>query len=73
MEVTIKKSLNTQRTSYGMMAEKTDGNAKGRVEQQKILARSRRAMVRGLRRRTAMLRVILGPGNGPKSIAHNAD
>ena len=39
-KVAIKKSLKTQQTGYGAMAAKTDDNAKGCVEQQKILARS---------------------------------
>ena len=43
-EVAIKKSLNKQRMGYGLRAAKTDSNAKGRVEQQRYLARSGWAM-----------------------------
>ena len=37
-EVAIKKSLNTQQTSYNPMAVKIDSNVEGRVKQQKTLA-----------------------------------
>ena len=55
------------------MATKTDSNAEGCVEQRKILAYSGRAMVRGLRRRTTMLRIMLGLENMPRRVGHGAD
>ena len=72
-KVAIKKSLSTQRTGYGPMATKMDGNVGGHVEQQKILASSRWATVRGLQRRIAMLRIVLGPRNRSRKVAHGAD
>ena len=45
----------------------------GRVEQQKILTSSVWATVRGLQRRIVMLKVMLGPRNGPKRTAHDKD
>ena len=50
-----------------------DGNAEGRVEQQRYLAHSGRAEALGLRRRTTMLRVMLGLGNGPRRVVHGTD
>ena len=52
------------------MAVKIDDKAEGRIEQQKILARNGRATVRGLRRWTTMLRVVLDLGNGPRRIVY---
>ena len=69
LEVAIKKSLNTQQTSYGPRAAKTDDNA----EQRRFLTCSGQATVRGLQRRTATLRVVLGLGNGPRRVELGAN
>ena len=69
-EVTIKKSLNTQWIGYSLRAATMEINAEGRVEQWRQLVHSGRAMACGLERRTAMSRVVLGPGSGTRRIAH---
>ena len=71
-EVTIEKSLNMQQTTYDLRVAKTDDNVEIHVEQRKDLTRSRHATVGGLRRRIAILRVVLGLGNRPKRVAHDA-
>ena len=47
-----------------------DYNTEGCVGQQKFLSRSGRPKVRGLRRRTTMMRVVIRPGNGPRRVTY---
>ena len=72
-EVTIKKSFNMHQTGYNQKAAKMEGNTEGRVEQRKFLAHRGWATIRGLRKWTAMLRVVLGLGNRPMRVAYGAD
>ena len=56
--IVTKESPDTQRMGYSLSTAKTDGEAEGYDGQ--VLAHSEWAMIRELRRRTAILRVVSG-------------